>query len=75
MTTSARCQWLFILISYAHTEAAVHKWSTKSVFLKISQKPSIFFKETPAQILSSEFCENFKNTFLKNTYGQILSSM
>ena len=47
----------------------------ESVFNKVLGKPSIFFKETPAQILSSEFCENFKNTFLKNNSEQILSSM
>ena len=32
----------------------------------------MFFKsETPAQILSCEFCENFKTSFLQNTLGRL----
>ena len=29
-------------------------------------------KRTLAQVFSCEFCENFKNTFLQNTYGRML---
>ena len=36
-------------------------WSIKKVF----QACNFIKKETPTQVLSCEFCENFENTFLK----------
>ena len=54
------------------TEAAIHRCSSKKIFLKISQKSrkdtcarvSFFNKETLTRVFSCEFDEIFKNTFL-----------
>ena len=32
----------------------------------------MFKKQIPVQVFSSEFCENFKNTFLRNTSVRLL---
>ena len=47
------------------TEAAVRRYSSKQVFLKISQysQENNEKKETPIQVFSCEFYEIFKNTF------------
>ena len=59
-------------------EAVVLRFSVKEVFLGISQNPQFLFnkigvlqsailfkEETPAQTFSCEFCEIFKNIFIK----------
>ena len=32
----------------------------------------LYKKETPTQVFFCEYCENFKSTYLKNTYEQLL---
>ena len=64
-------------------EADICRYSSKCVFLKISQtsqentsvgvsfsRPSglqLYQKETPTQVFSYEICENFRNTFFYET--------
>ena len=38
--------------------------SFKKVFLEIPPDLHLYEKQTPAQMCASEFCKNFKNTFL-----------
>ena len=40
-------------------------------FLYFNKVASGAQKETPAQVFSREFCEIFKNNFLKNTSGRL----
>ena len=64
---------------YYYTEAAtrgvLQKGPIKS-FAKIQRKapaPESFYqKQTLGLVFSYEFCEIFKNTFLQNTFGQLL---
>ena len=62
------CQWgrhsIFgALQSCVNKEAVARRCSAIRVFLKISPHACNFFKKTPTQVFSCEFCEIFKNTF------------
>ena len=42
------------------------------IFAKFTKACNFIKKETLGQMLSSEFCEISKNTFLENTFGRLL---
>ena len=54
----------------AFTDALQNKCTNFSIFtgkhlqLLKSEGPKLYEKETPSQVFSGEYCENFKNIFL-----------
>ena len=78
---------MLLLLMLPFSEAAVRRWNTKWLFLKILQthkKSSVpepcfnkvvdLQKEAPAQMFSSKFCKIFKNTYFVEHLGPTASA-